>query len=99
MLASENMSPLSPSSSVHINDSVLFQELQGEAVLFDLNTGMYFTLDKVGARIWRLLDEHKILSIVLEATLSEYDVTKDRCWRDLLEFVEKMKEQGLATIN
>lgn len=38
-------------SSVHINDTVLFQELQGEAALLDLKTGIYFSLDTVGTRI------------------------------------------------
>ena len=86
-------------SSVHINDTVLFQELQGEAALLDLKTGIYFSLDTVGTRIWQLLREHEVLSKVVEAMLSEYDVTEDRCRQDLLDLVEEMRQQGLVTVS
>lgn len=90
---------LSIASCVRINDSVLFQELQGEAVLLNLNTGVYLGLDKVGARIWQLLEEHDVLSKVVEAMLREYDVTEERCRQDLLNLVEKMEDQGLVTVS
>ena len=36
----------------------LFQELQGEAVLLNLKSGVYFGLDPVGTRIWELFAKH-----------------------------------------
>jgi hypothetical protein len=40
-------------SSVRIRDDVLSRDLQGEEVILDLNTGVYFGLDPVGTRIWQ----------------------------------------------
>jgi hypothetical protein len=49
-------------SRVKVNDDVLFQELQGEAVLLNLKSGVYFGLDPVGTRIWQLFAEHELLA-------------------------------------
>ncbi len=83
-------------SRLQIQDDVLFQELQGEAVLLNLKTGMYLGLDSVGTRIWQLLQEHGTLSRVVEAMLQEYDVPQDRCEADLLNLVSQMEKQGLV---
>ena len=43
---------ISLNSRVRILDDVLFQELQGEAVLLNLKTGVYLGLDQLGTQIW-----------------------------------------------
>jgi len=53
-------------SRVQANEGVLYQELQGEAVLLNLATGGYFGLDPVGTRIWQLLLENGQLSKIVE---------------------------------
>jgi hypothetical protein len=89
---------LSLTSRVRFNDDVLFQELQGEAVLLNLQTGVYLGLDKVGTRVWQLMGQNEVLSGVLKGMLQEYEVTEERCSQDLLDLVAKMQEQGLVTI-
>ena len=82
-------------SRVRILDDVLFQELQGEAVLLNLNTGVYFGLDAIGTRIWRLLQEDGALHTVLEAMLREFDVAPEELTRDLLDLVCQMRQARL----
>jgi hypothetical protein len=82
-------------SRVRILDDVLFQELQGEAVLLNLNTGVYFGLDPVGTRIWQLLQEDGALPTVAEALLREFDVAPEELTRDLLDLVCRMRQEGL----
>src|SRR5260370_42383877 len=82
-------------SQVRIQDDVLFQELQGEAVLLNLNTGVYFGLDQIGTRIWQLLQNDGALSRVMEVILQEYDVPPDTLAQDLVELVSQMKQQDL----
>lgn len=82
-------------SQVRIKDDVLFQELQGEAVLLNLNTGAYFGLDQIGTRIWQLLQDDGALSRVMEVILEEYDVPPDILAQDLVELVRQMKQQDL----
>jgi hypothetical protein len=89
---------ISLASRVKINQEVLFQELQGEAVLLNLKSGVYLGLDSVGTRIWNLLQQRPLLQDVRDAILQEYDVSAEQCERDLLRLVSKMEQQGLAEI-
>jgi superfamily II helicase len=85
-------------SSIKIDDEVLSQELQEEAILLNLKTGVYFGLDEVGRRIWQLLKEHEDLSKVMAALLVEYDVSEERCREDLLDLGKNMETQGLVKV-
>ncbi len=82
-------------SRVRIQDDVLFQELQGEAVLLNLKTGVYLGLDRIGTIIWQLLQEDGALSRVVEVIFREYDVTQEKFEQDLLNLVGQMEKQGL----
>ncbi len=78
-----------------IPPEVVFRDLEGEAVLLNLNTGTYFGLDVVGTRIWHLLRERGRLLEVRDAIVGEYDVTAEVFADDLLRFVEALEAQGL----
>jgi hypothetical protein len=43
---------------LEIGDTVLYQELQDEAVLLNMASQQYYGLDDVGARMWKSLLEH-----------------------------------------
>jgi len=45
-------------SRIQINDDVLWQELQGEAVLLNLKTGVYFGLNPIDRKSTRLNSSH-----------------------------------------
>lgn len=85
-------------SRVRIRDDVLSRDLQGEAVILNLNTGVYFGLDEVGTRIWHLLQEHQPLQKVLDSLREEYEVTEMQCTQDLLHLVTQMVEKGLMEV-
>ena len=86
-------------SQVRVNNDVLFQELQGEAVLLNLKTGFYFGLNQTGTRVWRLLEQHSELAHVLAAMLTEYEVPEERCAQDLIGLVAELEKQGLVTVD
>jgi hypothetical protein len=39
------------------NESVVYAELDDEAVLLNVETGLYFGLDPIGVQIWKLLTD------------------------------------------
>lgn len=85
-------------SRVTVSDGVLFQELQGEAVLLNLNSGIYFGLDAVGTRMWQLIVEHEQLAPVVRSVVAEFDVSESQSAADLLALVAKLENQGLVTV-
>jgi hypothetical protein len=83
---------------VAIPPAVLFQELEGECVLLNLDTERYYSLDDVGTRMWQLLAEHGDVATVVEQLLAEYDVDEATLRQDLVDLIGKLSEAGLVTI-
>lgn len=90
------MSAVTLDTPVRVSPEVLFQDLDGEAVLLHLGSGVYFGLDEVGARIWSLLAEGADLRTVARAVASEYAVDEGRCAEDLLGLVTEMERHALV---
>ena len=84
------------SLQVKPSEDVVWRNLQGESVLLDLKSGMYFGLDAVGTRIWTLLQAQPHLERVLQELLNEYEVSEETCARDLMNLVSAMAEKGLV---
>jgi hypothetical protein len=79
-----------------VNESVVFREIDAEAVLLDLQSGVYFGLDAVGTRLWSLLLEHGTPEQVYARMLEEYDVTPDVLRQDVLRLVDELAGKGLV---
>ena len=60
-------------------------------VLLDMNSENYFGLDEVGTDIWRAIEEKGVLQEVLEALLEAYDVEEEILKKDLINFVQKLR--------
>lgn len=82
-------------SRLRIAKDILSHNLEGEAVLLSLHTGVYLGLDPVGTRIWNLIEQYQSLQDVLDVLVMEYDVPRDRCADDLLSLVREMQEHQL----
>ncbi len=98
MSESSGAVPVALKSRVRVHEDVLFQELQGEVVLLNLNSGMYFGLDPVGARMWQLIVEKEELEAVARSIVEDFEVGEAQCAADLLALVEKLESRGLVTI-
>lgn len=90
--------PISLDSRVVIHEDAVFRELDGEAVILQLEAGMYFGLDPVGTRLWQLIEAHGSLRPVLEAALTEFDVAPDALEHDLLDLVSTLAEKRLVVV-
>ena len=90
------MSKLTFPARVKPSEDVVWRNLQGESVLLDLKSGVYFGLDAVGTRMWTLMQDQSDLQVVLQELLAEYDVNEETCAQDLLDLVRAMEEKGLV---
>jgi hypothetical protein len=73
-------------------------DLAGEAVILDIQPGIYYGLNAVGARIWKLIQEPRAVCQVRDALLEEYEVEPDRCERDLLALLRELATKGLIKV-
>ena len=76
----------------------VFRDLDGEAVILDLQSGTYFGLNAVGARIWQLMEHHGGLRAVLDDLCREYEATPEVLERDLLALVSHLEQARLGEV-
>lgn len=74
------------------------RDLDGEAVILNMKSGIYCGLNEVGARIWQLIQEPTIAKGVLDTLIEEYDVEPDRCEREVLALLQEMSDNGLIEV-
>ena len=85
------------SDIVEISSEVLCQDVSDEMVILDLKSGCYFALDVTGARIWKLIQEHRKISDVYRQMLQEFDVEEDTLANDLHQHLAQLLAAGLIT--
>ncbi|KEO88633.1 hypothetical protein EH31_16895 [Erythrobacter longus] len=79
-----------------VSEDVVVREVSGELVLLDLNSGQYFGLDAVGARIWELLaDGLRDLNAICDQIENEFDAPRERIEADLIALATQLQEQAL----
>ncbi|MEP0391125.1 MAG: PqqD family protein [Erythrobacter sp.] len=79
-----------------VSEDVVVREVSGELVLLDLNSGQYFGLDAVGARIWELLaDAPRNLIDICDQIEKEFDAPRERIEADMMALAKQLQEQEL----
>jgi len=63
--------------AVTLSDDAVFRELDGEAVVLNLETGMYYGLDAVGTVIWRAVESSGTLRHALDRVLDQFTAGAD----------------------
>lgn len=74
---------------------VLSAELGDEISLLNVKSGTYFTLNPVGASVWRQIQVATSLAQIKAQILSEYDVEDQRCESDLRQLLTELEASGL----
>ncbi len=82
-------------STFDIPTHVMTREVEGELVLLDLESGIYFALDPVGARIWALVAGGVSLAAVRDTMLEEFNVEAETLERDIRALIGKLEERKL----
>lgn len=89
---------ISEISSVVAVEAQVSCELDSEVVILDLEGGIYYGLNSVGAHIWRLIQEPATVSAVCEALLQAYDVEPERCLAEVLALLDDLLAHGLIEL-
>lgn len=85
-------------ATVVIPDDVLFRELQGEAIILNLATGVYFGLDEIGSRIWAQLAAGSTLEQVVDVLWQEFDVDRASLEADVIDLVDTLAAKNLVAL-
>jgi len=78
-----------------INESVISVELDGETVLLNVESGVYFGLDSVGTAIWRCLAEGCDENDLCNRLLDEFEIELPVLRADVADFLAELRANGL----
>jgi hypothetical protein len=90
------MSELTLDTPVSRTDDNLSSNLAGEEVVLNLQDGVYYGLNDVGARVWALLDTMGTPREICEALQAEYEIDRATLEADVLALLAEMEEGGLV---
>lgn len=76
-------------------EHVVMRELEGEAILLNLETERYFGLDEIGTRMWTELVALPSVEGACEVLEREFEVEPAVLRRDVDELVDQLVESGL----
>ena len=74
-------------------------DLNGEIVMMDLEKGRYFSLNGVGSRIWEIIEEPIGINKIVDCLLEEYDVNRNECEENVLEFLDKLDDANIIAVD
>ncbi len=81
-----------------IKDSdVVFTSMGEDAVLLHVQRGDYYSLNKVGARLWVLSDGTKSVSDLADLITREFEISRDQAEADVIELAEQLEKEGLVS--
>lgn len=92
------MQPISENTTVVAAKNQVSCDLAGEAAILDLQSGIYYGLNEVGARVWELIQEPKKVSDIQNTLLEEFDVEPEICLRDVSALLKEMAKNKLIEI-
>jgi hypothetical protein len=90
--------PLSLNSIVVASQQQVSCALGGEAAILNTQNSVYYGMNEVGASVWELLKAPRRVSELRDEILREYDVDEERCERDVLALLEKLRSEGLIEV-
>jgi hypothetical protein len=80
-------------------EGLLFNKLDGELVMLSVQNSQYYGMDKIGAKIWELIETPKSLKSLVSDLLSHYEVSEEKCTQDTIEFLLKLDEKKLIILS
>ncbi len=80
------------------SEHVTWKALEGESVLLNLETGVYFSLNETGTAAWELFDGTTSLATVGKALCARYNISTEQARLDLFELTQTLLEEGLVKI-
>jgi hypothetical protein len=88
---------LSPATIVARNSGFMEAEVDQEIVALDVEKGVYYGLNPVGSRIWRLLINPIRIADICTVLVTEYQVEPETCEREVLNLLEDLRAEGMIS--
>jgi Coenzyme PQQ synthesis protein D (PqqD) len=82
-------------SWIPVENDVVWRIVEGEAVVLNVSTGHYYTLNPTATMIWELLVEQQSLNEIIATIVDTTDAKAEAVRSDVLEQVASWRTEGL----
>ena len=79
-------------------NEVTSKVMDGEAIMINLATGIYYSMDKVGGTIWEGVEQEQRLGQILQSVVATYEVSEEQAIKDLESLVSQLSEENLIVL-
>jgi coenzyme PQQ synthesis protein D (PqqD) len=86
---------LGPTTVISRSAELLSAQIDAEKVLMSIESGTYYFLDDIGSVIWDLLHTPTSVGELCGRLVLEYEVEDSVCQRDVLAFLQRMRDHAL----
>lgn len=77
-------------------EEVAAKVMDGEAIIINLSSGIYYSMDKVGGVVWELIEKRCSLEEMRAAISARYEVSPEQVQPDVDRLVEELLQENLV---
>jgi len=85
-----------PKNSAESESRLVWRVVDGEALIVDLTSGAFFSLDRVGTEIWIALKNGSDRAQIVATITAKYGVDEQTVQRDVAELLDELSREGLV---
>ena len=72
--------------------------IEGQTALLSILNGAYYGMDRVGSRVWELIEQPRAVAAVVDQLLLEFAVERATCEQHVLTFLQKLADADLLAV-
>lgn len=92
------MAEITRQTIVARKNEIVAADMDGETVMMNIETGKYYNLGTTGGVIWSLLEQPIPVETLIEDLLAKYEVTRQQCEEDVMDFLNEINKEGLLSV-
>lgn len=89
---------ISMKSTVVRSDEPVAEPVDDELVMADIDRGKYYAFNDIATAIWQNLERPITVEELCERLCQQYEVSAKQCAADVLEFLNKLEERRLISV-
>ncbi len=72
--------------------------MDGEAIMINLANGIYYSMDKVGGKVWECIEQEQSLEQIIQAVVTSYDISQEQAKKDIESLAGQLLEENLIVL-
>lgn len=87
---------MDPGTVLAKHPGAAYRLYEGKATVVLLERAEVKVVNEVGSLVWDRIDGRRTLADLIQLVIDEFEVDPDQARRDVLEFVESLRENGMV---